>query len=143
MIEAARRRDSRLAMCIVATCLGMMAYRLASGSRATPDEAGRTIHLYSEAAATLRRPTTATGGQDVVGRVAFVAVDPGSARAGAARFLAIDAFAPQLVVSDVHLARFAVSTPDAPEALDADPRLREFELVGVTPAGIRLYRRRP
>ncbi len=60
----------------------------------------------------------------------------------AERYLAQHVLAPRLVREAGDNAEFAVTAPGAPPAIDGDSRLQSFELVRVTEAGVRLYRRR-
>lgn len=126
-------RDSLLAALIVAACTGSFAYRVATAAPSASDNVGRLMSVYADAATMLRTAE----------RIGFVA--PGSSRAdaGAARFAAQNAFAPKLIERDLEAATHVVSVPGAPAALDADPRLTSFELIGIVPDGIRIYRRRP
>ncbi|HQZ39238.1 MAG TPA: hypothetical protein PLH72_09375 [Vicinamibacterales bacterium] len=75
--------------------------------------------------------------------VAYVSIAADPTGATAERFLAQYYLAPRIVTENWPAASFVLTGPGAPPVLDGDPRLRAFDLIHVTPAGARLYRRRP
>jgi hypothetical protein len=75
-------------------------------------------------------------------RIGFVSLIADRNAAGATAYAAQYALAPRLLDAELGNATLAITTPDAPQAVDDDPRLRGFAPVGPSPGGVRIYRRR-
>lgn len=124
--------DGLLVALVVSCSLGSLAYREAVGARPVADDIGRLLALYASVAADL------PPGE----RIGFVSAVSDRAKSGAMMYLAQNALAPRLLDANLAAVSLVISTPAAPQSLDDDLRLIGFELIGRTPGGIRIYRRR-
>ena len=124
--------DALLAGLVVSSSLASLTCRDAVGARSAADNVGRVLTLYASVAAHL------PAGE----RIGFVSSIAARDESGAAMFLAQNALAPRLLDANLAAVSLVISAPAAPESLDDDPRLIDFELIGRAPGGIRIYRRR-
>jgi hypothetical protein len=124
--------EPRLATVVVAVSLLALVHRLVVAAPEAPDRAAEALAGYEAVA-----PRLASAD-----RIGFAPFHANAAAAGAAQLLAQNAVAPRLIDTDLGAVAVVISMPAASAALDADPRLAAFDLVGVSEAGIRIYRRR-
>ena len=124
--------ETVLAALVVLCSLASLAYRDTVGARPAPDDVARLLNLYTSVASRL------PAGE----RIGFVSSVADRARSTAMLYLAQNALAPRLLDPGLAGVSHVISTPSTPESLDDDPRLTDFQLIGSTPEGIRIYRRR-
>ena len=124
--------ETVLAALVVLCSLASLAYRDMVGARSVTDDVAPLLTLYTSVASRL------PAGE----RIGFVSSVADRARSTAMLYLAQNALAPRLLDPGLAEVSHVISTPSAPESLDDDPRLTDFQLSGSTPEGIRIYRRR-
>jgi hypothetical protein len=124
--------DTWLAALVVACSVASLLCVIVVTPRATPNGTDRLLVLYAAVAAELPPAQ----------RIGFVSRIADRDAAGAVAYAAQSALAPRLLDPDLDSATFAITTPDAPPAIDDDPRLRDFAPIATAAGGVRIYRRR-
>jgi hypothetical protein len=124
--------ETALAALVVLCSLASLAYRDMVGARSVTDDVAHLLTLYTSVASRLPADE----------RIGFVSSVADRARSTAMLYLAQNALAPRLLDPGLAGVSHVISTPSTPESLDDDPRLTDFQLIGSTPEGIRIYRRR-